>query len=63
MLLLLSALPTFAPAPQAAAVAPRAVRIMPMGDSITEWDCRMDGYTDRFDKPYEEVKIMNVDVE
>jgi lysophospholipase L1-like esterase len=51
MLLLLSALPTFAPAPQTAAVAPRAVRIMPMGDSITEWDCRMEGYTDRFDKP------------
>lgn len=34
----------------AGAVAP-ALRIMPMGDSITEWDCRLDAYTDVNDKP------------
>eukprot|EP00966_Prymnesium_polylepis_P287923 6650037-Prymnesium_polylepis.1 len=28
-----------------------ALRIMPLGDSITEWDCRLDAYTDANDTP------------
>ena len=28
-----------------------ALRIMPFGDSITEWDCRLDAYTDASDMP------------
>lgn len=28
-----------------------SLRIMPMGDSITEWDCRLDAYTDANDAP------------
>ena len=33
------------------APAPRALRIMPFGDSITEWDCRLDAFTDASDRP------------